>query len=116
MVFSIGLGERLDRECTRPWARRYNSQRQQCPEGESLEAVLRQLSGSTGGRLLLTKSARRLRNAFEEVAEDLRNQYSVAYSSDKPEKQGEWREVTITVPGRPELRVISREGYFATER
>jgi VWFA-related protein len=116
MVFSIGLGAKLERECTRQWERRYDSNREGCPAGESLEDVLSKLSQSTGGRLLVTKSSRKLRSAFENVAEDLRNQYSIAYSSNDPNKDGEWREIEVSVPKRPDLRVVTRDGYFAVKK
>jgi VWFA-related protein len=114
MVFAIGLGRKLDQECTRPWARGYgyNANKKGCPEGESLQEVLGKLSDTTGGRLLISYSSRRLRNAFENVADDLRNQYSIAYSSSDPTKDGAWRQIAIETPGR-DLRVIARDGYFA---
>lgn len=116
MVFSIGLGARLDRECTRQWERRYDSDREGCPAGESLEDVLSKLSQSTGGRLLVTRSSRKLRAAFEDVAEDLRNQYSIAYSSSDTSKDGEWRDIEVSVPKRPDIRVVTRDGYYAVKK
>ena len=114
MVFSIGLGKDLDRKCTQVWSRSPGSGATKgCPNG-SLQEVLERLSDSTGGRLLLSQNPRRLRNAFDDIAGDLRNQYSLAYTSTDPTKDGEWRPVRVKVEGHPGVRVISRNGYFAT--
>jgi VWFA-related protein len=110
MVFSIGLGKRLDREYARQWSRPLG---QPGAYGESLKDILMQLAETTGGRALFSPSPGQLRKAFKEVAEDLRNQYSIAYSSSDPSRGGEWREVRVETPGR-DLTVISRRGYFAT--
>ena len=115
MVFSIGLGKNLGEECTQDWRRpRFSgSKKGECPYG-SLKDVLENLSDSTGGRLLLSQSTRRLRNAFDNIANDLRNQYSLAYSSTDSTKDGAWRPIEISIKTRPDLRVVSRNGYFAT--
>ena len=111
MVFSIGLGKALD-DCVQDWSQIGNGDGE-CRDG-TLEQALGKMSDVTGGRLLISQSARRLRNAFEDIASDLRNQYSLAYSSTDPNKDGDWRPIELTVKDRPQLRVIARDGYFAT--
>ena len=111
MLFAIGLGKNLDRECARPWLRRSNGNG--CPAGESLKEILARLSESTGGRLLLSSGAGRLRRAFEAVAEDLRHQYSIAYKSSDDADDGSWRDLEVTIPGR-DFEVVVRKGYFAS--
>lgn len=114
MVFAIGLGKNLDQECTQNWSRPPTSHGGKgCPHG-SLQDVLARLSDSTGGRLMLSQSARKLRNAFDGIASDLRNQYSLAYTSTDSAKDGKWRPVEVSIKGRSDVRVISRDGYFAT--
>jgi len=112
MVFSIGLGRRLDREYARQWSRPLG---QAGATGDSLKEILIRVAETTGGRALFSPSPGQLRRAFKEVADDLRNQYSLAYNSSDPARDGEWREVRVETPGR-ELTVISRKGYFATPR
>ena len=114
MVFSIGLWKALE-DCVQDWSRPgfVGSGDGNCRDG-TLKDALAQMSDSTGGRLLLSQSARRLRNAFEDIASDLRNQYSLAYSSTDPLKDDKWRPIELSVRDRPNLRVIARDGYFAT--
>jgi Ca-activated chloride channel family protein len=114
MVFAIGLGKNLDQECTANWSLAPTSgSKKGCPHG-SLQDVLAKLSDSTGGRLMLSQSARRLRSAFDDIASDLRNQYSLAYTSTDSNKDGAWRSIELSIKSRPDVRVISRDGYFAT--
>ena len=114
MVFAIGLGKNLDRECTQNWSILPSGDGGKgCPHG-SLRDVLERLSDTTGGRLMLSQSARRLRSAFDDIAGDLRNQYSLAYTSTDNVKDGAWRSIEVSIKGRPDVRVILRDGYFAT--
>jgi VWFA-related protein len=99
MVFSIGLGRYLHSELD--YYRR-----------QTVESILRRLAEDTGGRALISSSANELRKAFKDVAEDLRNQYSIAYVSDDEALDGKWREIRVLTPGR-KLEVITRKGYFA---
>jgi Ca-activated chloride channel family protein len=111
MVFAIGLGKRLDEEYAREWGRPLSAGRSS--RALSLEQILRRMAEATGGRLLLSPSGRRLRKAFDDVASDLRNQYSIAYAPSDPTRDGEWRAVEVRVPGR-DLEILCREGYYAT--
>ena len=112
MLFAIGLGQNLDRECARPWATRARSGRG-CAQGESLQEILTKLAESTGGRLLLSSGAGRLRRAFEQVAEDLRHQYSIAYKSSDDKDDGAWRDIRVLIPGH-DFEIVVRKGYYAS--
>ena len=107
MVFSIGLGDRLDREYPSLWERPRDG-----TLGDSLAQILGSMAETTGGRLLLSPGARQLRKAFRDVAEDLRNQYSLAYVPSDKAQDGGWRRVQVRTPGR-QLEIIGRRGYFA---
>jgi Ca-activated chloride channel family protein len=111
MVFSIGLGSHLDEECAYS-PTPLTPQVEACPEG-TLAEILRRLADETGGQWLLSPGSGRLRKAFRDVATTLRSQYSLAYASDDLARDGKFREVRITVPGK-DLRVICRRGYFAS--
>ena len=67
----------------------------------------------TGGRALISPGAGGLRKAFEDVADDLRNQYSIAYRTTNEERDGNWRRVRVDTPGR-DLEITCRKGYFAS--
>jgi VWFA-related protein len=112
MVFAVALGSDLRKEHVRVW---------NVPGGVSrldpeltVLGVLERMSGSSGGRTVLASAAGRLRKAFDDVATDLRNQYSVAYVSDDPTRDGKWRRIDVLVPDR-DLEVITRKGYYAPQ-
>ena len=62
---------------------------------------------------MISSGAGELRKAFRNVAEDLRNQYLLAYVSDDDVRDGGWREIRVLTEGRGELEVITRKGYYA---
>jgi VWFA-related protein len=88
IIYSIGLGRGVD------------------------EKVLRNLSESTGGRLYLRPGARDLKETYGQIAEELRCQYVISYYSSSKKKDGSWRRVTITTPGK-HCTVHTKEGYYA---
>lgn len=99
MIFAIGFGRRL--EHTPDFYGR-----------ESLASILTKLGEATGGRVLFSVRPGQLRKAFEDVAQDLRHQYSLAYVSDDRRRDGTWREIRLSAT-RPGLKVTTRRGYFA---
>jgi Ca-activated chloride channel family protein len=109
ILFAIGIGEQLERECLFSM-NPFPSQAGTCPGG-TVVGALRALAESTGGRALISASTTRLRRAFQDVANDLRNQYAIDYVSDDVRQDGAWREIDVSVPGR-ELSVITRKGYY----
>jgi len=110
MIFAIGLGRNLDREYAREWTRSVGGS--SGANGVSLKEILENLAVRSGGRMLLSPSPARLRKAFGAVADDLRHQYSIAYAPSNEAKDGSYRRIEITVPGR-DGEVVAREGDFA---
>jgi Ca-activated chloride channel homolog len=99
MIFTIGVGRALDEQMDF--------------EGtHSLEAILRTLAEDTGGRAIFSSRAGQIRRAFDEVAQDLRHQYSLAYVPDDARHDGTWREIRVTI-AKPGLRASTRRGYYA---
>ncbi|MGH9943411.1 MAG: VWA domain-containing protein [Pyrinomonadaceae bacterium] len=78
---------------------------------------LRKLSERTGGRAYFPKSESDLRAAFQQIQQELRSQYLVAYSPTNKAKDGAYRQVKleITPPElqKEKLRLTYRQGYFA---
>jgi Ca-activated chloride channel family protein len=80
-------------------------------EEESGELILRRLARQTGGRVFLAEAAEDLAHAYEQIREELANQYSLGYESNA-NADGTWRRVEVRV-GRPNTTARSRAGYFA---
>jgi Ca-activated chloride channel family protein len=73
--------------------------------------VLDHLTGQTGGKTY-DYHATNLKEAFAEIAGDLRSLYQVAYQSTNPTRDGSYRKVVIQTT-KPGLTVRARAGYYA---
>ena len=101
-VYAIGTGERLEDE--------YDFHRRR-----TVGTILRELATRSGGRAYFVKKASKLNDAYGMIEDELRHQYTLAYSP--PEKAaGEradgWRPIEVRVSKR-NARVTHREGYYA---
>ena len=77
------------------------------PDGKK---ILKQISKATGGGYFEFKKS--LDDIYSQINEELRNQYSIGYTSDKPESDGGFRKIDLTVKQKG-LMVQSRDGYYS---
>jgi VWFA-related protein len=89
-------------------------------EEEKHEAVkakraLNELTTATGGLSFYPKDVSEVQELAAEIARDIRNQYTIAYSPLVQQLDGSYRQIKVTVdaPGKPTVR--TRSGYYATE-
>jgi Ca-activated chloride channel family protein len=83
-------------------------------EFKEAEFVLKQLSQETGGRAYFVTNASELPRIYEQISEELANQYSIAYSSKNPMRNGAWRRIVVRV-NKPGLTARTRQGYYGPE-
>jgi len=77
--------------------------------------ILQRISRETGGTFFEVSKKLSLDEIYDRLQEELRNQYSIGYSSDNPNSAAGYR--TIKVAARkPGLLVQSREGYYPVAR
>ena len=81
--------------------------------GGSGEGELRKMSEETGGQVFTVSGKHPLNEVFKDIQDELRNQYSIAYAPDNATRDGGFRHLEIKVD-KPEDRVQSRNGYYAT--
>jgi VWFA-related protein len=77
------------------------------------EGELKKMSEETGGQVFTVSSKHPLSEVFKEIQDELRNQYSIAYSPENNTRDGSFRHIEIKVD-KPEDRVQARNGYYAT--
>ena len=80
------------------------------------EGALRKITDQTGGRAYFPHNARELKEAFDQIQRDLREQYLLAYSPANKNRDGSFRRIQIEVVNPDlvkELRLNYRQGYFA---
>jgi VWFA-related protein len=75
------------------------------------DKVLRRLAEETGGRAFFPFAASDLAANFQEIARELRSQYSLAYVSTHSTHDGTFRNITIE-PVDKSLHVRAKPGYF----
>jgi Ca-activated chloride channel homolog len=80
-------------------------------EFKEAEFVLRQLSQETGGRAYFPTDARELPKIYQAIWDELSSQYSIAYSSSNPKRDGAWRRILVRV-ARPGLTGRTKQGYY----
>ncbi len=76
--------------------------------------ALRQLTEATGGRVYFPYSITQLGEAFRAIDTELRNQYSLAYTSSNPARDGEFRKIRVKVK-RDDVVTFYRKGYYAPQ-
>jgi len=72
---------------------------------------LNELADRTGARLYQADSTQNLSYAFQNVAEELRRQYSVGYYPKSPAQAGQRRSIRVRV-NQPNLAVRARDSYI----
>jgi VWFA-related protein len=77
--------------------------------------VLKDFSDVTGGRAFFVNKASDLGRVYQTIAEELRAQYYLAYSTNNQEWDGRWIKIRVEPVG-PGMKVRSRRGYFAVRR
>lgn len=80
------------------------------PDGKK---VLQQLSRETGGRFYEVSKKEPIDKIYASIQEELRNQYNIGYSSDKP-YDGSYRKIQLATKSS-DLKVQAREGYYAKQ-
>lgn len=82
-------------------------QQEERPDGKK---IFEQISEETGGRFF-KGSKKDLEKIYAQIDEDLRNQYSLAYTPDKGNTIG-YHKIHLTVPNQKDLVVTARDGYY----
>lgn len=78
--------------------------------------VLTAISGVTGGKVFAIHSLKKITDAANELAIELRNQYLIAYHPSPLAHDGKWHRISVRVTppqNSPRLRIYAKEGYYA---
>jgi VWFA-related protein len=79
------------------------------PDGKK---ILQQISKETGGGYFEVSKKKSVDDIYSQIEEELRNQYSIGYTSDQAGGDGAFRKISLTVKEKG-LIVQAREGYYA---
>jgi VWFA-related protein len=84
-------------------------------DARNLQQLMRHLTSVSGGRAFFSEQASKLESVFEEILEDLRHQYLLAYEAPDGARDGEWHKLRVDVPGH-RYSVRARQGYRMLRR
>jgi Ca-activated chloride channel family protein len=84
-------------------------------EAKKAKRALELLAESTGGQVFYPKDVSEVDRIAHQVAHDIRNQYTIAYTPSNTALDGTYRQIKVTVkaPGNPVAR--TRSGYYANK-
>jgi VWFA-related protein len=77
------------------------------------DKVLKYLTSETGGDAYFPFKAEDMEQSFENIANELRHQYNIAYRPEPLATDGLFHEVQLRVKGRKDLIVRVKNGYYA---
>jgi len=81
-------------------------------EYNGAESDLRRISQFTGGKTFVVTDPADLPAVYQKIADELSNQYVIAYTPSDRKHDGKWRTIAVTVD-RPDTDVRTKAGYFA---
>src|SRR5580700_7544315 len=77
---------------------------------------MRKLTQETGGRVIeVGNKIEKLRQAFDQISQELRSQYNAGYVPTNATRDGSFRKVEIK-PKQGDYKIQARSGYYATPR
>jgi VWFA-related protein len=76
------------------------------------EGVAKKLTDATGGRTIVVNSEKNLSKAFDQISEELRNQYTLGYYPSNSAHDGTYRKIKVELNNK-DLVALTRGGYYA---
>jgi VWFA-related protein len=79
------------------------------PDGKK---ILERLSRETGGGFFEVTKKQSIEQIYDRIEEELRNQYSLGYTSTTADTAGGFRKIHVSIPKQKSLIVQTRDGYY----
>jgi VWFA-related protein len=76
------------------------------------QSVAKKLTDETGGRMIVVRSEKNLEQAFDEISEELRNQYTIGYTPSNKSHDGSYRKIKVEMKNK-DYSALTRRGYYA---
>lgn len=74
--------------------------------------VAGKLTQETGGRMIVVRNGKNLEQAFDQISEELRNQYTISYIPSNKTHDGGYRKIKLEMKNK-EYSALTRQGYYA---
>ena len=76
------------------------------------QGVAKKLTDETGGRMIVVRNERNLEQAFDQISEELRSQYTISYAPSNKAHDGGYRKVRLDMKNKDDS-ALSRRVYYA---
>jgi VWFA-related protein len=76
------------------------------------QSVAKRLTDDTGGRMIVVRNEKNLEQAFDQISEELRSQYTVGYTPTNKKHDGSYRKIKVEMKNK-DYSVLARRGYYA---
>ena len=81
--------------------------------GYSGDSAMKKLASETGGRVIeVGNKQEKLRQAFDQIAQELRSQYNIGYTPSNNKLDGSFRKVEVRTKNK-DYKIQARSGYYA---
>ena len=77
------------------------------------DQILQSLADETGGRAFFPYHVDDLDQSFQDIGDELRNQYSLAYNPSNHSYDGRYHKIKIELPEHKGYQIRARRGYYA---
>ena len=74
--------------------------------------IAHRIADQTGGRVIEVSSEKHLQEAFDQISEELRSEYTLGYYPANAARDGTFRKIKVETTDK-ELKVLARKGYYA---
>ena len=74
--------------------------------------VAKKITDETGGRMIVVRNEKNLEQAFDQISEELRSQYTISYSPSNKAHDGGYRKIKLEMKNK-EYSALTRRGYYA---
>jgi VWFA-related protein len=72
----------------------------------------KKMTDETGGRMIVANNEKHLAEAFDQISEELRSQYTLGYYPTNTTHDGRFRKIKVEM-GNHDYKVLARKGYYA---
>jgi VWFA-related protein len=76
--------------------------------------IAHKIADQTGGRVIEVSSEKHLTEAFDQISEELRSEYTLGYYPTNGKRDGTFRKIKVETTDH-DLKVLARKGYYAAK-
>jgi VWFA-related protein len=76
------------------------------------QSTAKRLTDDTGGRMIVVRNEKNLEQAFDQISEELRSQYTVGYTPTNKAHDGSYRKIKVEMKNK-DYSALTRRGYYS---